>query len=322
MMAWMMDEGHPQGAPYRTLAAELRERHGQRVQRVCLHGGFTCPNRDGTTATGGCTFCSLEALVPPWYRPGMTIAQQLEAGMAASRRRYGAERFVAYFQDASTTHVKPSTLATLWAPALAAPEVVALAVSTRPDCVPEPVLDQLHGARQHKDLWLELGLQIADDAILSKLNRGHAVAAFTAAVTAARPRGIPVCAHIIIGLPGATPELELRTADLLAELGVWGVKLHGFHVVRGTEMARRWRRGELALLTEDEHVERVARCIDRLPAGTVIHRVTGEAPSAHLLAPAWTIHKHRVISKIRNRVRALRALQSPAHPCVTGQAVV
>ncbi len=322
MMAQMTNGRAEQEVPYRTLATELRERHGQRVQRVCLHGGFTCPNRDGTIATGGCTFCSLEALVPSWYRHGMTIATQLGAGMAASRRRYGAQRFVAYFQDATTTHVPADTLHDLWAPALADPAVVAVAVSTRPDCVPGPVLDQLQRAGDQKDLWLELGLQIADDAILRRLNRGHGVAAFTEAVSAAHHRGIPVCAHVIIGLPGVTPELEIRTADLLTKLGVWGVKLHGFHVVRGAEMARQWLAGSLELLSEDEHVERVVRVIDRLPPQTVIHRVTGEAPASHLLAPRWAANKHRVINKIRARARDIRAEQMAARPCVTGQGVV
>ena len=322
MMAKMTSARKPHEAPYRTLAAELRERYGQRVQRVCLHGGFTCPNRDGTVSTGGCTFCSLQALVPSWYQPGMTIAEQLTVGMAASRRRYGADRFVAYFQDATTTHAPVQSLAQLWAPAVVEPAVVALAVSTRPDCVPNVVLDQLEAIASSKDVWLELGLQIADDQLLAQLNRGHTVATFIDAVTAAHRRDIPVCAHVIIGLPGATATHELQTARLLAQLGVWGVKLHGFHVVHTTEMEHLWRTGAIELLGEDEYVERVARSIEQLPPSTVIHRVTGEAPSSWLVAPGWAADKHRLINRIRTRVRQLDDHPDSPSPCVSRQAVV
>lgn len=289
---------------FQRLSAWLKARHGERVHKISLRGGFTCPNRDGTLGRGGCAFCAGDALEPVGYQAGRSVSEQLEQGMAYIRARHGSDKFIAYFQDYTATYGSPDRLAATWKPVLDFPEIVGLAVGTRPDCVGEPVLDLLARFARRMDLWVELGLQIANDDLLDRINRGHHVAAFTDAAARCAGRRLPVCAHVIIGLPGATPADERRTADLLAALGVWGVKLHAFHVIRGTPMARRHAAGQAPVLTQQAHVERVVDFLERLPPETVIHRVTGEAPRRLTVAPAWTVNKLRVYDAVVARLAA------------------
>ena len=208
--------------PFRRLSGYLVEHFGEKVHKVSLHCGFSCPNRDGTKGTGGCAFCLDEALEPVGYAAEQSIAEQLEQGMAYVRRRHRCRRFIAYYQDHSATYASCEKLAEVLRPALTAPEVVGLAVSTRPDCLASEVIELLQSVARHKDLWVELGLQIADDALLSDLNRLHTVADFATAAASLHGHGLRVCAHVIIGLPRATSDLELRTAELLAELECGG----------------------------------------------------------------------------------------------------
>jgi radical SAM protein (TIGR01212 family) len=287
-----------EGSPFRRLSAYLVEHYGEKVYKVSLRGGFTCPNRDGALSTSGCTFCSGTALEPVGFSPEQSITEQLATGMAYIRKRHGARRFIAYFHDYSTTYAPIDRLAELYRPALAVPEVVALAVSTRPDCLSAEVLDLLQETSRAKDLWVEIGLQLADDQMLQAVNRGHTVDDFVSAVAACHERGLPVCAHVILGLPGATDESELLTARLVADLGLWGVKLHAFHVIEGTEMAHRLAGGEIALLSREQHVDRVVSFVEQLPPQTVIHRVTGEAPPRLTVAPAWTTNKLAVLDAV------------------------
>ncbi|MDY0000489.1 MAG: TIGR01212 family radical SAM protein [Polyangia bacterium] len=276
---------------FRRLSAWLRERYGTRVFKVSLRGGFTCPNRDGRLGRNGCAFCAGDALEPPGYTRGQDLSVQLSSGMDYVSRRYGVARFVAYFQDYSATYASASRLREVYGAALARPEVVALAVGTRPDCLDGEALAVLDELRRERDVWLELGLQIADDAVLEALGRGHGVRAFIEACEATRKIGLPVCAHVIIGLPGVTSAKERETASLLGDLGLWGVKLHAFHVVEGSPLARQHRRAPLGLLSMKEHVERVVAFLEELPAQMVVHRVTGEAPPRLTLAPTWTVNK-------------------------------
>jgi hypothetical protein len=276
---------------FHRLSRALVERFGEKVHKVSLRGGFTCPNRDGTLGSGGCAFCAGDALAPVGWQPGQTIAEQLDAGIAYIRARHGARRFIAYFQDYSATYAPADRLAAIYAPALDRPGVVGLAVGTRPDCLPAATVDLLAGIARQRLVWVELGLQLASDAILDRLNRGHTTADFVRAVTTLRASGLDVCAHVILGLPDATPEDELRTADLLAGLGIQGIKLHAFHVLVGTPLAEALQRGELTLQSREAHADRVVSFLERLPAEVVVHRVTGEAPPRLTLAPAWTVNK-------------------------------
>ena len=227
------------------------------------------------------------------------MAEQLAAGIARLRRQ-GVNRFAAYFQPRTNTNAPLGKLAAAWDAATRPPEVVALCVGTRPDCVPDPVLDLLGRYAGEREVWLELGLQSARDATLVALNRGHDAGQFADACGRARERGLLVCAHVILGLPGEDAGDEARTAAFLVALGVEGVKLHQLAVVRGTPLETHWRAGEFAVLAEEEYVERAAGFCRHLPPATVLHRLVGDTAPERLLAPRF--NKGRAVAAIRWRL--------------------
>lgn len=290
-----------------TYGQDLLRRYGERVHKLALHAGFTCPNRDGSKGRGGCTFCN-NASFSPSGRQTPSIATQIEQGRQVIRRRTGARRYIAYFQAYTNTYADVCHLRSLYDEALREPDVVGLSVGTRPDCVPAPVLDLLTDYRdQGYEVWLELGLQSAFDATLERVNRGHGFAAYGRAVRAARQRGLPVCTHLIAGLPGETPAHMHESLARVLELGTDGLKLHPLHVVKGTQLANQWRRGEYQPLALDEYVHIAAELITQTPPHIVFHRVTGTAPQQLLLAPDWCSKKWLVLNGIE---RALHARQS------------
>ena len=285
--------------PYPSLAEHWRRRFGERVQRVSLDAGLSCPNRDGTLGTGGCTFCD-PASFSPAAGDRRPVAEQLAEGIGRLRRR-GIRKAAAYFQPHSNTHAPVEILRGLWDAAASFPEAVALCVGTRPDCVPDPVLDLLGSCGGRFEVWLELGLQSARDATLARLNRAHTAADFADAAGRARARGLLVCAHVILGLPGEGPDDERATARFLAEAGVEGVKLHQLAVARGTALEREWREGALPVLGEGEYADRASAFLALLPGTTVVHRVVGDTTGDRLLAPRDD--KGRVVAAIFERLR-------------------
>ena len=286
-----------------TFGQFLLRRHGERVHKIALDAGFTCPNRDGTKGRGGCTFCNNASFSPNGRKPP-SIAQQMEQGRRAIARRTRARRFIAYFQAYTNTYADVAQLEALYGEALAQPDVIGLAVGTRPDCVPEAVLDLLDSyRRQGGEVWLELGLQSAFDDTLARVNRGHGFAEYRQAVLAARGRGIPVCTHLIVGLPGETARHCQETLDAVLALGVDGLKLHPLHVVKGTQLANEWRRGEYRPLGLDEYIGIACDLIERTPPPVVFHRVTGTASREILLAPDWCSQKWNVLNGIERELR-------------------
>jgi hypothetical protein len=285
--------------PYRDLNSSLKGRFGQRVQKISLDAGLTCPNRDGRLSTGGCLYCNARGSGTGAWGRGQGIPAQMEAGMARLSRRYGAARFIAYFQSFSNTYAPLTTLRELYDAALAPPQVVGLAVGTRPDCLGDEVLDLLAGYARERLVWLELGLQSAHDATLARLNRGHDAACFSEAAVRAASRGLAVVVHVILGLPGEGPREMAATAEFLARLPVAGVKIHLLYVVKGSGLARLHKQGEYVCLTEDQYVSSVVDFIERLPPHLVIHRLTGDPHAEELVAPAWCLDKSRVMKCIR-----------------------
>jgi radical SAM protein (TIGR01212 family) len=293
-----MPAGLSPGRRYQSFSRFLRERFGTRVQRVTLDGGFTCPNVDGSVAVGGCVFCDNRSFSPNRRLPRASIRAQLERGVALLGKRYGADRFLAYFQAATNTYAPVEKLRRFYDEALAHPQVVGLAIGTRPDCVPEPVLDLIEGyARQHY-VCLELGLQSRHDRSLDWMNRGHHFDAFVDAVRRCRGRGFDVCAHVILNLPGESRDDMLATADALAALPVQAVKVHNLHVVRDTPLERMYAAGEVRLFERDEYVGVVCDFLERLPPGLVIQRLSGDAPPDYLVAPRWCLDKPALLRAI------------------------
>lgn len=260
----------------------MRSRFGERVQKLPLHAGFTCPNRDGMLGRGGCHFCSVNSFSD---ESEAALDLQLARGREKIDR---ARRFLAYFQAYTNTYAEVERLRALYDAALESYGVVGLCVGTRPDCVPDAVLDLLAGYRdQGAEVWLELGLQSAFDATLARVNRGHGFAEFAQTMVRARRLQLPVCAHLIVGLPGEVPEMSLISLQRTLDEGVQGLKLHPLMIVKGSRLALAYRRGEVAPPSFADYVATVAEMIRRTPASIIYHRVAASARQATLLAPDW-----------------------------------
>lgn len=283
-----------------TLGQYLLARYGRRVHKLAINAGFTCPNRDGSKGRGGCTFCNNVSFSPN-ARALPDIGEQIEAGRQVLKKRTGATAFLAYFQAYTNTYADVAELNLLYRQALQEPDVIGLSIGTRPDCVPQEVLELLVAYQdQGYEIWLELGLQSAFDDTLERVNRGHDFACYLDAVQKARAMGIKVCTHLILGLPGDTPERCLESLEMVLDAGVDGLKLHPLHVVKGTALANEWRRGEYQPLSFNEYIETAATLVAHTPPDVVFHRLTGTAARDILLAPSWCSQKWRVLNALTN----------------------
>lgn len=282
---------------------DLLKRYGERVHKIALDAGFTCPNRDGTKGTGGCTFCNNVSFSPAAdTRQGML--EQITQAKGKIARRTRARRFIAYFQAYTNTYADIEALSAMYREALAQPGIVGISVGTRPDCVSDQVLDLLDSIRgEGHEVWLELGLQSAFDASLERVNRGHTFAEYRDTALTARRRGIPLCTHLIIGLPGETEQHYHATLDAVLDIGVDGLKLHPLHVVKHTMLAYQWRRGGYQPLTKPDYIRIAADLIERTPEEVIFHRVTATASRDILLAPMWCAEKWNVLNGIEQELR-------------------
>ena len=297
-----------------TFGQDLKRRYGQRVHKLAINAGFTCPNRDGNKGRGGCTFCN-NASFSPNARKFPDVTRQIEEGRQVMAKRTGASQFLAYFQAYTNTYADVEALDQLYRQALSEPDVVGLSIGTRPDCVPPAVLDLLAGYREEGyEIWLELGLQSAFDSTLERVNRGHNFAAYQVAVSAARQRGLPVCAHLIVGLPGEDGSHALESLRRVLDEGVEGLKLHPLHVVKGTLLANQWRRGEYTPMALEAYIEAVVQLVAHTPEVVVYHRLTATAPEKILLAPSWCSKKWLVLNAITNRLAESDVRQGSALP--------
>jgi len=286
-----------------TFGQDLLRRHGERVHKIALDAGFTCPNRDGTKGRGGCSFCNNVSFSPD-AGTHLGLTAQIAKARRAISRRTRAKKFIAYFQAYTNTYDKVEALEALYLEALKEPDMVGLAVGTRPDCVSSDVLDLLDRFRdQGLEVWLELGLQSAFDKTLERVNRGHTFTEYRTTALAARQRGIPVCTHLIVGLPGETEEHCHATLDIVLENGTDGLKLHPLHIVKHTLLAHQWRKGEYAPLSRKGYIAMAANLIERTPANIVYHRITATASRDVLLAPAWCAEKWNVLNGIEIELR-------------------
>ena len=261
---------------------DLTRRYGQKVHKLSLHGGFSCPNRDGTLGRGGCTFCNVASFADETQQH-LSIQQQLAQQAARVDRRY-----LAYFQAYTSTFAEVNVLRAMYQQAISQADMVGLCVGTRPDCVPESVLDLLAGYReQGYEVWLELGLQSAKDKTLHRINRGHDFACYQETTRRARARGLRVCTHLIVGLPGETRSDALLSLERVVETGVDGIKLHPLHIVEGSIMAKAWRAGRLSGIALDDYTVTAGEMIRHTPPDIIYHRISASARRPTLLAPLW-----------------------------------
>ncbi len=289
---------------YLDLNTYLRRIFGERVQKIALDAGLTCPNRDGTVSYGGCIYCDRRGSGSgAMIEDHLTIPAQMERGILSLQRRYRAHKFIAYFQSFSNTYAPTPDLKRIYDQALEYPEVIGLAVATRPDCLDDRVLDLLRSYRSDYLVWLELGLQSCHDHTLVRINRGHDAAAFSRAVVTAHGYGLDVCAHVILGLPGETPEMMRQTARFVSRLPIAGVKIHLLYVVAGTPLAELYNQGRFRCLERAEYIDLVVDFLERIPPTVVVHRLTGDPKGVRLVAPLWAREKSENLRLIRKRLQ-------------------
>ena len=285
-----------------TFGRYLRHKYGEKVHKLSVNASFTCPNRDGTKGIGGCTFCNNASFSPASTETG-DITDQIRNAKEKVIARTGANKFIAYFQSYSNTYGSPEDLKRYYDEALSQPNVIGLAVGTRPDCVPEPVLELLASYQERGyEVWLELGLQSSFDKTLETINRGHGFAEYADAVTRANKHGLKLCTHLIMGLPGEEPEDTLVSFDKVVELGVDAIKVHPLHIVKGTQLARQWRKGEVRELTMESYTDVLAEIIRRAPANLLFHRLTGSGEHQYLLSPDWSGRKWQTLGMLYKKL--------------------
>ncbi len=288
------------GKRFNSVNRVLKDTFAARVHKVGLRLDFTCPNRDGKVAVGGCIYCNNASHTPQDYLARTSVTAQLEKGTAAISRRHRAEKFIAYFQSYTNSYAPVAKLESLYREALAYPGVVGLAVATRPDCVPEDVLDLLGDIARDTYFWLELGLESMYDRTLKWVNRGHGLREFIDAVDRCKKRGLRVCTHLIVGFPGETRADILRTPSLFNQLGIDGVKLHNLHVIKNTVLEKYYQAGQITLFSQAAYVSIVVDFLELLKRDIIIHRLTGETYRAITVAPEWSVNKigvHNAINK-------------------------
>ena len=289
-----------------TFGRAMRERYGYKVHKLSINAAFSCPNRDGFSGIGGCTFCNNKSFNPVSAKSESnypSIHTQLDEGQKVILKRTGAKKYLAYFQAYTNTYADIEYLKSLYDNALRHTNVIGLAIGTRPDCVPEPVLRLLSEYQQQGyEIWLELGLQSFFDHTLKRVNRGHGSAEYIDAIRRAKKYELQICTHLIVGLPGETAKDSLDSHDAVLNLGTQGLKFHPLHIVKGTQLVREWKRGEFEQLRFTDYVDTVVEMIDRTPDDIVFHRLTGTASKDILIAPSWCNKKWQVLNAITQGV--------------------
>jgi radical SAM protein (TIGR01212 family) len=282
----------------------LRDRFDERVQKIPLDAGFNCPNRDGTISDRGCIFCDNHGSgTGAMINQGMSISDQIKAGKQFAEKRYKAKKYIAYFQSFTNTYAPVSQLREYYNQALAHSGMVGLSVGTRPDCVNKEILNLLRSYQKDYLVWLEYGLQSCHDRTLSFINRGHDYACFEKSVRMAHEYGLPICAHVILGLPGETREMMLDTAKAIASLPIKGVKAHLLYVVKNTVMDTLYKKGHYQCLKRDEYVELIIDFLELLPPQMIIQRLTGDPILSELVAPLWAADKAHNLLLIKKRLK-------------------
>jgi len=277
---------------YYSFGNYLKKIFGERVNKVCVDGGFTCPNRDGFKGRGGCIYCNNDSFKPKGTEPRKSITQQLFEGIEYQKKRYKTKKFIVYFQPFSNTYDRIENLEQLYLEALSHPDVVGLSIGTRPDCINDNILDMLEELAQKTHLWVEYGLQSMHDKTLKFINRGHTVRDFHNTYIKTRKRlGINVCVHIIHGLPFETKDMMLDTVKYLADIKIDGIKIHQLHVVKNTILKKMYLEGQFTLPTLDEYLDLIAKSLELLPPNVVVQRLFGLGPQELLIAPDWNLKK-------------------------------
>ena len=280
----------------------LQSELGCKVQKISVNAGMTCPNRDGTLGTGGCTFCNNQTFNPAYCRTEKSITQQLEEGKQFFARKYPTMKYLAYFQAYTNTYAELDRLVSLYEEALRVPDVVGLVIGTRPDCMPDNLLDYLEELNRRTFLIVEYGVESANDETLLRINRGHTFRQSCEAIRRTAERGIRVGAHVILGFPWEPFDELMRQAEEIGRLPLTTLKLHQLQIIRGTQLAREYAEHPWAVPTAEEYIDLVLHYISRLPYGLVMERFVSQSPPEMVIVPQWGLKNHEFANLLRNRM--------------------
>lgn len=280
----------------------LQSELGCKVQKISVNAGMTCPNRDGTLGTGGCTFCNNQTFNPAYCRTEKSVTQQLEEGKQFFARKYPAMKYLAYFQAYTNTYAELDRLVSLYEEALRVPDVVGLVIGTRPDCMPDNLLDYLEELNRRTFLIVEYGVESANDETLLRINRGHTFRQSCEAICRTAERGIRVGAHVILGFPWEPFDELMRQAEEIGRLPLTTLKLHQLQIIRGTQLAREYAEHPWSVPTAEEYIDLVLHYISRLPYGLVMERFVSQSPPEMVIAPQWGLKNHEFANLLRNRI--------------------
>ena len=297
------------GKPYRSLDYMLRERFGEKVYKVTLNGGMSCPNRDGTLGTRGCIFCSEGGSGDFAADVSLSVTEQIESQIALLSGKRPIQKYIAYFQAYTNTYAPVEYLRKIFKEAMSHPRIVALSVGTRPDCLGEEVLDLLEELNRIKPVWIELGLQTIHEKTAQYIRRGYRLSCFDQAVENLRKRNIEVIVHTILGLPGESREEILETMRYLNKKDIQGIKLQLLHVLKGTDLAYDYLAGRFHVYEREEYLALLIECLENLDPEIVIHRITGDGPKDLLIAPLWASRKREVLNLLHHQMKEQNSYQ-------------
>lgn len=283
---------------YHTWNSHLRQVHGQKIFKVALDGGFTCPNRDGESTTGGCTFCSARGSGDFAGNRRDDLVKQFQDVKSKMHEKWPDAKYIGYFQAFSNTYAPVEELREMYETVLEQEGVVGLSIATRPDCLPDDVVEYLAELNQRTYLWVELGLQTMHEETADLINRAHDFQCFLDGVEKLRKHGIRTCVHIIHGLPGETREMMLQTVEACARMDIQGIKIHLLHLLRNTPMMKQYEQGLIQFMSKDEYIQLVVDSLELLPPDVTIHRITGDGPPDLLIGPMWSMKKWEVLNEI------------------------
>lgn len=298
--------------PYHSLDYMLRERYGEKVYKVTLNGGMSCPNRDGKIGRRGCIFCSEGGSGDFAADASLSITEQIDSQIAVLSGKRPIRKYIAYFQAYTNTYAPVDHLEKIFTEAIRHPSVVALSIGTRPDCLGEDVLTLLDSLNHQKPVWVELGLQTIHEKTAQYIRRGYPLSCFETAVNELRRRHLEVIVHTILGLPGETRDDILSTMEYLNKMDIQGIKLQMLHVLAGTDLAEEYAKGVFRVYERDEYLDLLTDCLEHLSPSIVIHRMTGDGPKDLLIAPQWTSRKREVLNLLHHRMKERRSFQGKA----------
>lgn len=292
-----------------SLNESLKKRFGEKIYKISLNGGMTCPNRDGTLGTGGCIFCSRGGSGEFAADKALPIAEQIEQGKNLVAKKIKNGRYIAYFQAFTNTYAPVEYLEKIFTEAISHPDIAVLSVATRPDCLPDDVISLLERLNRIKPVWVELGLQTIHEQTARIINRGYPLSCFESALSALKKAGIEVVVHTILGLPGEDENMIYQTMDYLSRAGIHGIKLQLLHVLKDTRLEEIYSSGGYVPLERRQYIDLVVGCLERLDPSIIVHRITGDSPHGMLIAPEWASCKWPVLNDINRRLAELDTFQ-------------